>query len=303
MLDAGLFASRFLHFVALLALFGASLYPLYAFRDRLASIEEEQAFVARLRRMLLFTLAGATLGGVGWFVFTTGAMAGDLAQAFMPAVLRTMMVATDFGPLFAARLVLAVLIAALLWRWPRLPFLWLVPLLAGLLLASLAATGHGRVGGGTVHIASDGVHLLAAGLWLGGLWPLGWAITSAFQSSRTSDDLAIARTLQRFSGVATLNVAILIASGLVNGLYLVGSVGALFSSRYGWLLVAKVALFLIMILLASLNRFWITPRLADSPSPGLLGRLRWHVLAEQLLGLTVLALVAVLGTLELPSGG
>jgi putative copper resistance protein D len=58
-----------------------------------------------------------------------------------------------------------------------------------------------------------------------------------------------------------------------------------------------------MLALAAANRFWLVPRMIETPEdPGepaaLLGRLRYHVLGEQFLGLMVLLAVSVLGTMR-----
>jgi len=45
-------------------------------------------------------------------------------------------------------------------------------------------------------------------------------------------------------------------------------VRALTESDYGKLLLAKVALFLGMVALATINRFWLTPALAAGPEQG-----------------------------------
>jgi putative copper resistance protein D len=305
-LEAGLIASRFLHYVAVLSLFGAALFPLYIFGGRLNSFPSDHAkLMVCLRRILFCTVLLALVSGLGWFEFTTSLMA-DSADAMMkPSVLMSMMMGTDFGPLWAARLVLAGLVGILLMRWPATVSFWLVPALAGVLLASLADTGHARITeglGGVLHMASDAAHLLAAGLWLGGLWPLGIIVVASLNRVNGSDDgTAIGEVLQRFSGVGTIAVAILVASGLVNSWFLVGSPGALISSTYGRMLLAKVVLFLMMTMLATANRFWITPQLdrVALPSTGAwLRRLRRHVVGEQVLGLLVLALVSVLGTLQ-----
>jgi len=82
---------------------------------------------------------------------------------------------------------------------------------------------------------------------------------------------------------------------------MIGSPLALFLSLYGELLFAKIVLLVFMALLATANRFWITPHLkiaGSPPSEIWLSRLRWHVLAEQTLGVAVLALVSYFGTLQ-----
>ncbi len=151
-----------------------------------------------------------------------------------------------------------------------------------------------------MHIASDAAHLLAAGLWLGGLWPLGMVIATREQPN-------IKRTivvLHRFSGVATIAVALLVASGLVNSWFLVGSVETLFASDYNRLLLLKLALFAAMTILAIINRFVMTPRLEAGiiDAGTLLARLRAHVVIEQGLGIAVLAVVSALGLLQ-PGAG
>ncbi len=223
MLDAGLIASRFLHYIAVLSLFGGALFPLYAFRrgDSILS-EADSVLLAQLRRGLVLATFLALVSGLGWFVFTTASMAGDMSKVVDMSVLQTMMLATDFGPLWVARFVLTILIAGFLVRWPSKPALWLVPLLAALLLASLAGTGHARASeGGAVHVASDAAHLLAAGLWLGGLWPLGFAVAASLRGKRGESEATMGETLRRFSGIGTIAVAILVASGLVNAWFLV----------------------------------------------------------------------------------
>ncbi|MCP2001341.1 hypothetical protein [Nitrobacter winogradskyi] len=52
---------------------------------------------------------------------------------------------------------------------------WMTPLLAAVLLASLAGTVHAQIEedwAGVMHIVADAVPLLAAGAWLGDLIPL-----------------------------------------------------------------------------------------------------------------------------------
>lgn len=297
-LEAGLIGFRFLHYVAVLSLFGASFFPLYAYRGALGS-----RFVW-LRRVLLLSVLVVFVSLVGWFAFTAGAMAGTIAGITDPTVLLSVIESTEFGLLWIARLVVAAIIAALLLRWPSAPALRLLPLFAMLLLVSLAGTGHARVTqgwAGALHVAADAAHLLAAGAWIGGLWLLSFVTLNGAHDD--TDDNAIGDVLLRFSGVGYVAVATLVASGLINSWFLVGSPSALISSTYGWLLITKVSAFLGMVLLAVANRFWITPQIgrANSSSDGRwLRRLRRHVVAEQALGLFVLAIVSFLGTMETP---
>jgi putative copper resistance protein D len=96
-------------------------------------------------------------------------------------------------------------------------------------------------------------------------------------------------------------VATLVGTGLVNSWYLVGNVTGLLETAYGRVLVTKLVLFVGMLALAVSNRFWIVPLLARARTDRLsvwAARLRNHALCEQLLGLIVLLIVSVLGTMR-----
>lgn len=64
----------------------------------------------------------------------------------------------------------------------------------------------------------------------------------------------------------------------------------------------KLGLFGLMLCLAASNRFWLVPALAKAPAIGqsefVLGRLCRHVAAERILGLLVVGIVSLLGTLS-----
>ena len=114
------------------------------------------------------------------------------------------------------------------------------------------------------------------------------------------------RALQRFAVVGTIVVGLLIATGLVNSLMLVGlaNLPTLPSTVYGRLLIAKLVLFLGMLLLAASNRLRLTPALARARSAGstqhAVTSLRRSVMLEVSAALLILALVAWLGTLAPP---
>ena len=73
---------------------------------------------------------------------------------------------------------------------------------------------------------------------------------------------------------------------------------ALLGSLYGRLLVAKVGLFGAMLALASVNRFRLVPALTADPTTDAANSLRRHLIAELALGLGVLAIVSIIGTLD-----
>jgi len=109
--------------------------------------------------------------------------------------------------------------------------------------------------------------------------------------------------LVRFSGIGYIAVSVLVGSGLINSLFLVGSVANLGGTRYGQLLLLKLLLFGGMLTLAVLNRFRLVPSLQRQkegalPAESSLRMLRRNVIGEQVLGLTIALVVGWLGTLQ-----
>jgi putative copper resistance protein D len=215
-----------------------------------------------------------------------------------------MLSGTDFGHLWVGRAVIALLVLVLALvravssRSERSVVLLI---LSGAFLASLAGTGHTQSSTGAtklLQMGSDAVHLLAAGGWLGGLVPL--ALVSA-RGSRAQAEQGLAR----FSGMGYAAVAALFATGVINGVILVGTWANLFGSPYGRLLLVKIALFLGMVGFAGINRFFLVPALVRNggvaENGAVLARLRRHIAYEQLLGATVIGIVSVLGTLAPPA--
>jgi len=302
MLEAGLVGARFIHFTCTIVLFGGALFGLYS---GLPGIRSER--LVRLLPAVLFAAAiGSFLSGLAWFLFTVGNMSGSLADALDLGTQWSVLSDTGFGQVWAARVVVMLLIVVLVGlRGPsilgrRLGILFAV--LAAFLLASLAGVGHTQVNEGVpaiVHVTSDAVHLLAAGAWLGGLLPLGMVVASCRTKQPSYDDAVF--VLSRFSGMAYLAVAALVASGAINGFLLVGSLSALVGTSYGELLLSKLGLLGLMLCLAASNRFWLVPALAKAPTAGesdlMLARLRRHILAEQILGVLITGIVSLLGTL------
>jgi putative copper resistance protein D len=203
---------------------------------------------------------------------------------------------TDFGRLWAGRLVLAVVLSGLVFL-PR-PSGAVIIAAAAVLLGSLGWAGHAALMDHSamswLHCGSDALHLLAAGVWIGALAAFGMLLRGEGGAMATVP-------LSRFSGVGAASVAVLAATGVLNGWIILGGPDALLGATWGWLLIAKVGLFGAMLGLAAANRLWLTPRLLRAPDAEAVARLRKTILAEQGLALLVLGLVAVLGTLD-PKG-
>ncbi len=296
---------RFAQFAAAVALFGAPLFFLYALGEAARSGD---SMLAWGRGLVRWSSAALVVGALAALLGQTAVMAGDPAMATDPEALRMVLTGTSFGYATAARLVLAAIVLAFSLRLaPGLP-LWLVSIGAGaLILASFTWTGHGAVEegmAGVIHAISDIVHLLAAGVWLGALVALAVLLWLARKGAPGQALAALHKALETFSGVGSLVVAALLASGLVNSWFLVGlrPIDQILATPYGRLLVFKIGLFALMLLLAAANRFRHTPNLgfalADGEDSGpATATLRRSVLLETLLAIGVLVLVSILGML------
>jgi putative copper resistance protein D len=145
-----------------------------------------------------------------------------------------------------------------------------------------------------MRIATDMLHLLAAGAWLGALPGLVLLLSTAHRSGAASAIDAAARATRRFSTLGVLSVSILIATGTANAVYLVRSFAALIGSEYGQFVLAKLALVAAMLALAVVNRWRLSPRIAAGDR-GSVGALARNAALETLAGIGVVAIVGVLG--------
>lgn len=267
------------------------------------------AFLAALVPKDLAELAWRRLGiillGAGIFAVATCAAALPLETAYIgsgwsdalaPAMLRSVLIETNVGWAWQLQAVATVLlIAAFAIPLPRR--MAAVALASGLLLASLALTGHAvvRAGGlGIAHRINDALHVLASGAWVGALVPL-LVVLRQFESAEFYEEGRAA--LRRFSTAGHLAVAIVIATGVASTLLVLGHWPIDWTSPYQAMLAAKIALAAVMVALAIFNRYALVPQIPDRPE--LAARsIRRGTIAEIVLALCVTALVSVLGMLE-----
>ncbi|MFD6174470.1 copper resistance CopC/CopD family protein [Streptomyces coeruleorubidus] len=127
------------------------------------------------------------------------------------------------------------------------------------LAASWAMSEHASVGlQAGIAMPVDVVHLLAVAAWLGGLGALLVALYRA-----PADAPVDASAVRRFSRVAFGSVLALIATGTYQSWRQLGSWSAFTDTRYGQLLLAKIALVAVLVGVAWISRRW-TGRLAGT---------------------------------------
>jgi copper resistance protein D len=307
MLDSAVVLLRFAQYGTASILFGSSLFFLYALPRSGAFSAAALAWPRHLVAAAAIALLFATLLGL---VAQTAVMAGSLSAALTLPSIEAVVMGMDLGKSTIVRAAVAGLAAlALVLASPSATKWTIAAALGAVASASFAWMGHGAAtegAGGLLHLLSDILHSWAAAAWIGALCAFALLL---WQGQQSDAALRIThRALQRFSGVGTVLVGTLVATGLVNGWFLVGPEYArsLLRTDYGVLLAAKLVLFAGMLALASANRFRLTPRLEsrlDTPvqNSRAIRALRRSVMLETTLGFGVLAAVAWFGTLPPPS--
>jgi putative copper export protein/mono/diheme cytochrome c family protein len=299
---------RAVHFIATMSAVGAVFFAAFVAAPALpkASAELVTKVQLQLTRMVWVSLALVFISAIALLILTTADISDrTLAAVFSDNVLWTVLAQTGFGHGWLARIVLAGLLAGLLLALPLAKqtdaYRMAAAVVAAALVAMLAWAGHaiGTPGiDGDVHLLADIFHLLAAAMWVGMLLPLALLLRAA-RDRQESLGLAQA-AVQRFSTLGVASVAAILVTGIVNTWFLAGSVPALVGTDYGRLLLVKVALFLVMVAIAAINRFRLRPRLANEPSGDALPQLQHNSVVEAIAGMVILMIVAKLG--RMPPG-
>ena len=281
MILAGFTIVRFLHLAALMLLFGCGAFPLYAKKP-------DGVLHQYLRGLVLTCAIVALISGALWFAFPGPALYTTVGQVL---IVRLLLIAAALI-LFARKSIGAAWTAGAVF--------------STLAVATVALTGHaqsGVVAAAGLHLLGDVLHLIAAGVWIGALAWLLMLLSPHTQAPRRDIEHALAG----FSGVGPGVVAMLIITGIVNSLYLIGPQSALSLWRraYGLTLLIKLALFAMMFALAAVNRYRLTPRLAIAADHGsteqTLRAFKGTIAAETILAVLVLAAVALMGVLPPPT--
>ena len=290
---------RWLHLWSLLVLFGSALFQIYGVPRPQRHASGNPA-LGRIDRWLA---AMALAAGVCWVMLAMLDMTEEIGGLFSAALWQAFFLETGFGRIWLLRL--AGLGALLLYVWhrpqrQRHDHAAVAGLSAGL-LATLAWLGHAVSTAGAEAFAgifAYGCHVLAAGAWLGGLLPVSLALAKARAGG---DRQCLRAALEGFSRMGLAAVALLLASGLVSAGLTTAGFADLGRTTYSWVLAGKIALFVVLLAMAAVNRFIFLRRLGRQADAGPIVALSRSVLLEQLIGITIVALAAGLSSLS-PSG-
>ena len=151
---------------------------------------------------------------------------------------------------------------------------------------SFASDGHTVTEGNQViHAALDVVHVLTAGVWMGGVVGL---FLMLWRRRRRRETNSLAPTVVRFSTVATLAIVSVAAAGVGMSFLIVDSIGDYFTTEWGRWLLVKVGLVVGAAAIGAHNHYVVTPALETDPSDAkMLSRVRTTISAEMVLLLVV----------------
>lgn len=287
-LKAIAWALRLAQVTAACLLFGGALFPFYT------------RTCPRMPAGVMFVSAAALfLGAAASCAAEIVSLTGETGSIVSFPELRAFFFDTSFGPVWAVRLALGAGLLALTAVWLvaqggghryRLR-LAVAAGFSGAVLVTFAAGGHASAVPDAQRAMAamtwQGVHLLLAGAWMGGLVPLSGLLRQAGRDAR----MPIAtEAVHRFSTFAIPGVAGLLICGAMTIVVLAASWNAtaavLAASAYGSILAIKLALIAMLVLLAAVNRMWLVPRL---PEPRALRQLRVSIGLEVVLAVAVLA--------------
>lgn len=289
-MDLALVIVRFIHYAALMLVFGGLVYVRILSRADLG-----QRIYRQLGSIWRISVLIVVLSGIPWLMLATASMGDGIADALSLNMLATVAFDTAFGRILSGHLVISGVL--FLWlavdqrRGASLPSWWAV-VAAFASLVSLAPTGHAMMPEGTeqlASIASQALHLGSGGYWIGCLAPV---VITLRMMDRDAMHEAVA-ALTRFSRLGHGAVALVTMSGLANLWFASDHRPMVLIEPYAALFLAKVIVVAGMVVLAIYNRYWLVPRIRRDPTA--LPRMQRLTIGIFALGLAAIGLVSIFG--------
>lgn len=232
----------------------------------------------RMRQMFSTSVIGLAIGSVGILLLQGAYATGRSWGAIFDIDLLADVLSTRIGVASMVRFAAIVAWGVLFMFLHRArTALWqnTAVIVAAVSILTFSVSGHPSAGSlPGVFVLLDAVHFGAIALWVGGL------IAMFFLRHEPSVDV------QRFSRLATRALPVVVLTGVAQAAHLMDGVGDLFSTTYGQLLVAKVAVVAVVVLSGAAAR----QRIADNSVTPIQSILKF----DALLIVAVLALTSVL---------
>ena len=323
-------AARAVQFGAITLAIGALAFLLWAWLPALRAVggataewrAASTAFATRLRVLLGAAAAAGAVSAAAGIVLQGATAGGTSAWAALDPTVLGDVLSTRFGLVWG--------LAVLAWVWLGTAALALGARLPSLRPASVGATGLALPGPNRVAVAllllpvaalallpalgghaaaeapvainlpANVLHVVAAGAWVGGIVVLVFVLRQATARLEGGDRTRLlAAGVGRFSTLAGLAVAVILASGVVQSLLAIDALSQLVDTAYGRAVLIKLVLLVAIVGLGWLNRSRHLPALraaaAGAVAPGAAGvALRRTLRAELVIAIAVLATTGAL---------
>jgi copper transport protein len=273
---------RWLYFLALALLVGGLGFRVLVLPASLPAAAERRFF----RLVGIGGVAVLEVGIVAFLLRAEDALQLPLVD-FIYGDLSSLANGTRFGEAFIAMtlgfaLVLALVVLA--WLSGRRWLLWAGFALGLAFSSGLSLSGHSAADAGHSWLSelADWAHLAAATLWVGGLVQL---FAVAWPSPELRRDAFL-----RFSRLATVLVAVLLAAGTYLSILRFPHVHDLWRTGYGHVLLVKLSLVALALAWGGAHRFLVAPLIARGGG----GRVGRSLVGESAVAMAVLLLAAVL---------
>lgn len=290
---------RFAQYAILLGLFGFLAFALLGLRNlatpRLATgpLTVSAALAAPLVSGAVMLVAIAQM---------MGQTVGELDETTVASLVTT----TDMGTALMARTALtsAAAVALVLVR-PVRQSQTIAACLYALALLTLAWNGHAAATeciAGLAHRINDGLHLAAAGLWIGAIMRFTAEAIDAHRRLNPIVNDALLGEMHRFRPLGVFLVGIVTFTGIINAQMVFGieKVGLILRTPYGWMLAIKILVVALMLGCAAYHANRVRQQIAGNGNmpfdqTRVLSAIRLSLVTEMLLVLGVIGLAAGIG--------
>jgi copper transport protein len=285
---------RWLNYLGMAGLVGGVIFQLFLWRPT-ASLRRAKLNAAitnadeqvdqRIHALLGWSLGVLLLGWLAFLVYQASTASSSAPwQILQNNALPTLLLKSRFGLLWVIRLVLICLAATLWLKGARLlearaasedgamppsfyqqdsGWLWLL-LGVGMMLTTSLNAHAAAYPPSWLLVPSDVLHLVGMSAWIGGLVALvlALAVTWRFLPAGTGDRTRwLAIIMPRFSLIATISLLLLVITGTVQTIFLLGSFVAFVSNGYGQTLLLKLGVFVLLLALGAYHLLRVSPKM------------------------------------------
>jgi putative copper export protein len=218
----------------------------------------------RLWLLFIISVAVGMTGSVIDLILRIAEMSGETVLSSFPLV-PSVLLKTHSGRVWLIRIVclLFILFTSKIREIRFTPQLLIVLFCLDAVIAlTESASGHAADKGDfSIAEIMDWIHLFGALMWVGGIFVLSFLVLPEVSELSKQAFHALAGQVVSFSRVAGIAVLFVVLTALYNVVIYVGSIKALMSTSYGLTILTKIALLVLLLLLAAYNRYISVPNL------------------------------------------